>query len=233
MSRIRLVLLTLVSLLALGGLSSASASAAECPDTIKGGDNALCIEGKEAAPGTYPFTDKLTSATAVLAMAGGPTFTCKKETSTGEFEVPGDGEPSGEPSASDIRLEFTECKVTNSEANCELSEPIVVEGGTGDNLDAELNKARTELTYTPSEGTTFTTFKVKSKLGKTCAFAGSYVVKGSQACKLPGDETEATTHTVECLASGSKLTAAEKQVTFTATESVQLTSGKKYSVKES
>jgi hypothetical protein len=232
MTRIRLAFLSLFAIFAMSAAASASASADACPHAPEG-DNSLCIEKVEALPGTYPFTDKLTSATAVLTIAGGPTISCKKGTSTGEFEVPPDSVPSGEPSASDVRLEFTECKVTNAEATCEVTEPIVVEGGTGDNLDGVINAARTAITFAPSEGTLFTTIKLKSKTGKTCGLVGSYEVKGSQECKLPGDETEATTHTVECLAGGSTLTAAGKAATFVATESVELNSGKKFSLQQS
>ena len=79
MARIRLMLLGVLAVLAVGALASTSASAAECEASKEGGDVALCIEGKEAADGAYPFTSvKKAGTPSELNVNGGPRIECEK-----------------------------------------------------------------------------------------------------------------------------------------------------------
>jgi hypothetical protein len=231
MARIKLMLLGLLAVLAVSALGSASASAAECPDTTKNADVALCIEGKEAADGLYPFTSaKKAGTNSELKAAGGPEITCEKAKNAGEFEVKDGGNPQLE--VSDLSIEFSEkCRVKNAEASCEVKEPIVANGG-GDGIDGAVTKTD-EVTLRPSTGTSFATIELKSKVGHVCLFPATTNVEGEQVVKLPGSTTEATKHEIVAEPSGSKLKAFGFAATFELTEEMELTSKKLFSLQES
>jgi carbon monoxide dehydrogenase subunit G len=231
MTRIRLVLFAGLALLAVSALASTSASAAECPDTVKGSDVALCIEGKEAADGTYPFTSVKKAGTgSELNVQGGPRIVCEKAKNTGEFEVKDGGNPQLE--VSDVVIEFSgNCKVTTNEKQCEVIEPIIANGG-GDGIDGTISKTN-EVTLKPSQGASFATIKTKSKIGQFCPIFEETNVEGEQVAKLPGSTTEATKHEIVAEASGSKLTAFGLPATFVLTEEMELTSKKLFSLQES
>jgi hypothetical protein len=231
MPRIRLMLLGLLAVVAVSAMASSSASAAECPDTVKGADVALCIEGKEAADGVYPFTSvKKAGTPSELNVKNGPRVVCEKAKNTGEFEVKDAGTPQLE--VSDLVIEFSgTCEVTTNKAECEVAEPILANGG-GDGIDGTITKTD-ETTLKPSTGKVFATIKTKSKPGKFCPLLPETNVEGEQIVKLPGSTTEAKKHEIVAEAAGSKLKAFGQEATFVLTEEMELASGKVFSLQES
>jgi hypothetical protein len=230
MTRIRLVLLGVLAVVAASALASTSASAAECPDTVKGADVALCIEGKEAADGVYPFTSvKKPNTVFELNVKNGPRMVCENAKNAGEFEVKDAGTPQLE--VSDLVIEFSgNCKVTTNEPECEV-EPIVLNGG-GDGIDGSITKTN-EMAMKPSTGKVLGTLKIKSKPGHVCVLSKEATIEGGQIMKLPGSTTETTRHELVAEASGSSLTISGIEATFVLTEEMELTSGKVFSLQES
>jgi hypothetical protein len=153
-TRIRMILLSLLSVFAVSAVASASASAVvfECGKTEghveEGGDVALCkgtpyVEvGSPSEHAPVPFTSKKTAATtSKLEVTGGPTIVCTAATNTGEFDISNGNikdETGKSPDASDVYITFTVCKITNTletEAKCSVNSPgradgtIIVSGG--------------------------------------------------------------------------------------------------------
>jgi hypothetical protein len=141
MTRIRLIMLSLLAVFAVSAVASASASAVvyECGRTSgteaeieQGGDVALCkgtpyVEvGSPTEHAPVPFTSTKTVGTSSkLEVEGGPTIVCTAATNTGEFDNSG---PFGEsenihnsrtPDASDVFITFTVCQITNTAATKE------------------------------------------------------------------------------------------------------------------
>ncbi len=112
-------------------------------------------------------------------------------------------EPAGTGNAT---LEFKSCKATKP-ANCEVSEPITTEVST-----ALTGGPPVEDLFSPKNGTKFTTITLT---GTSCALKGEpFEVTGTQKCKLPGGETEAVAHELECTTAGSSLKAGGATATF-------------------
>jgi hypothetical protein len=235
MSRIRLILLSLFAVFAVSAVASASASAEVCGAGEGGGDVALCIEKEEiASPGHHakiPVESKIVAGTvATLTVTGGPIIVCKKADDEGEFDRGKDNpseslelEDSFNPEISDLKITFTECEVSNAKTKCEVTEPIVAEGG-GDNLDARFKEADNEhVLIKPSQGTVFTKITIKAKAGQECVLAITEgEVTGEQECELPGAAVEKVEHEVKCNTTGSKLKFAGKVATFSVRENVKL-----------
>lgn len=256
MRRVRLILLGLLALFALSAVGSASASAEECPpDVLKDGkDVALCIEKVEiGSPSEHEqvtFTSsKKPETLSHLNVENGPKIACKKAENTGEFDTTNGKVKDSTLEVSDLRITFSECKVTNTaatEADCAVTEPIVVEGGTGDNLDGFFTPVGNpgKLKFEPSEETevepgvfrkVFTRITIKTVAGKpACAFPfTAALVVGEQECKVLNPEVEAVTKELECTDAESKLTFAGKKAEFLLTENVALSGanlGKKWAL---
>jgi hypothetical protein len=159
MSRIRLMMLSLLAVFAMSAVASASASANEkCPphEGPKPTEEVeLCIKGEEAgSPNEHlpvPFVSvKTATTTSKLEVTGGPKLECKKASNKGQFDKENgniiDNDHSVE--VSDLYITFTECKVTNNsktEEKCAVHSPnsadgtIVVSGGTTGKIPPELN----------------------------------------------------------------------------------------------
>jgi hypothetical protein len=133
---------------------------------------------------------------------------CEKSTFKGTIEVGG---------KSTGTIEFTECKVyeVNSKSEkvllsaCKVAEPVTAK------VKDELTEKPVGERFTPASGTEFTKIEIK---GETCTVKGSFEVTGEQTCKLPGGETEAEQHTIECIKSGSNLKLKKEVASFEATE---------------
>lgn len=217
MTRLRLILLSMLAVFAVSAVASASASAAsKCEAKEEGGDNTWCIEGKELA-GEQALTTSQKTSFVLTAAAAGITLTCTKETGSGTLVQVN----STEPAASDVELTFSGCTLT-SLPNCKVKEPIKVNGG-GDLLDA-VTKGRSEVTFTPSEGETFAEITIENNGAKTCLQKGTFPVTGSQTCALPKGEEEITKHEVECKTTGSKLKLGKNEATFSGTAFAEVVS---------
>jgi hypothetical protein len=223
MSRIRLIMLSLFAMFAMSAVASASASAEACHSHPIWERTTMCIENVEVnSPGETPITIPFTSTSGVsrLVVTGLGTITCQKDKNVGEFDIAADkGSDSAQVSVSDLRITFEECELEGA-ANCEVPN-IVVEGGTGDNLDGTFVSFE-QIAFSPSEGTIFTVIKLKNKAGKTCAAAGSYNVTGKQKCKLINPEAENKTHELDCKATESELEVGGKKATFESKDKVTL-----------
>jgi hypothetical protein len=263
MSRIRFFLLSVVAVLAVGGVASASASAETCGVGEQGGDIALCIQTEEiGSPSEHPavsFTSKIKPATpanvATLTVTGGPVIICKKADDKGLIDVKNGGiKNSNNPEVSDLYITFTECEVNNAPTKCEVKEPIVASGGPNgsetldDGIDGEfLNTSDPTkgMSFFPSQETEvepgvfkklFVKITIKAKTGQSCLFAKTAEVTGSQEVELPEVESEKIEHEVVAKATGSHLLYAGATATFSLQEVVALAGpnlGLKYSFQKS
>jgi hypothetical protein len=241
MTRIRLILLSVFAVIAVSAVASASASAACSKETGTGIE--FCLEHEDVNSGFPKFTSVKEAGTeSELKVENGPIIKCTVATNT--FSLDAGGSPSielfegGPVEVSDLEIVFKTCKVTNTvatEENCEVKEPISVNGG-GDELDGTFNGPPiNKVTIKPSEGNLFVAITIKTKTGRpTCPFAATGNVTGEQTCNVPNIETENTVHKLECAASGSNLKAFSKNATFTLKEEVKYTEPtKNWSIVES
>ena len=203
MKRIRIVGLCLTAVFMLGvAVSSASA------------------HGYKVVGGTLPEKVEGTSTKSVLegkVLGTAITIECKKDIFSGTIEAGG---------ASKGEIKFTECTVPTA-AKCKVTEPIEFsfndllvgpEPGVEDEFKGVKENAKKEIIFVEITLT-----------GAECLLKGSYPVKGTQTCKLPGGETPGKEHTIECTPAGSKLKLGTEEAKFTSTEKVKLTSGKEWS----
>jgi hypothetical protein len=194
----------LLAAIALAGLVSGSASAAECPHPAKG--FALCSGGK-LQEGTFAFAGKnLGSVT--LEEAGGliKPITCTGETSKGQFV--------GTKSSLEVTGAYVELKGCSLEEHgCKVNsgsffggQPgvIILDGGvgtgTGPGLKGVLStdvENHSRVTWSATSGSGFTDIFVSG-----CLQAGEMKVTGQQRCELPGSTIEALTHKAECMKTG-------------------------------
>lgn len=103
-------------------------------------------------------------------------------------------------------LSYSLCEASKP-ANCKVKEPIEakVKGtlvGPSPGVEEE---------FAPESGETFAKITLE---GTECAIKEPFNVTGTQTCKLPGGETEAAEHEVNCETSGSKLKAVGKTATY-------------------
>lgn len=219
MSRIRIIMFSLLAVLATSAVASASASAAEACHNSGGKEIVLCVDeleiGSPTGQAPVPFTSQSVG-NSTLAVTGLGNIICKKATNTGQFdEKDGNITDSGAVEVSDLEIKFTECALEGKPA-CKVAN-ITVNGG-GDNLDGVINAALTEVAFSPSEGTLFTTIKITE-----CGLLnGNYNVTGKQTCTLPESQSSKIKHTVKCAPAGSELKFGEKAATFTATEELEI-----------
>ena len=215
MTRGKLVLLSLVAVLAASAVASASASAAFdafiCQKVATGGHwkNAACSENSGSGFETQEITTQTkiegTGLTAILKSEIGTTkiyIDCQKTKATGTIEKDG---------KTTATIEYEECKLYEETtgkvvSNCEV--PTI----TAKVLDKlEGSKGAIEDQFTPAEGEKFAQVKIE---GASCVLKGTFEVKGSQKCKLPGAETFLESHELKCEESGSSLKFGTKEATY-------------------
>jgi hypothetical protein len=197
----RLLILVLLSTLALGAATAASASASE-----------FIIEGKQVTEATNV---EGTSGLALLAgVIGGVEvkIECVKDTFTGTIETGGKGSAT---------LLLKECSETKP-VNCKV--PATIEGKLKSKL---IGSATPEMEFEATTAEGAISEIVISGAG--CAIPGTYALKGSQICELPKAEEEAVEHEAVCKKLKSKLKLGPEAASFSNTEKAKLTSGKKWS----
>lgn len=225
MSRIRLVVLSLATVLAVSALATASASAefvgVQCQPHVGGKwKNSQCTE--KGPPNEFE-TEEITNAavegegaTAILKSEIGSTkiyIDCQKTKFTGTLEK-------GNKSTAEIQ--YTECALYEESTGKPVSackvEPITaivedklegVAGAIEDKFTEKSMKPFAEITIT----------------GASCALkVTKLAVTGSQKCKLPGAEANKVEHEINCEESGSSLKFGTKAATYRGKVTVKLTS---------
>lgn len=243
MSRTRLILVALLTVLAVGVVTSASAT--EPPKKCGGKANtvpAYCVEGLQLenakgepasaeVEGTYGVSMfKSTIGTVKVEIE------CKKGKSSGDIED-GIGRTVGKSMTSNT---FEECKVLKP-ANCKLTASNENKIKTAE-LQGELalTAGRIEDKLAPPESG-LADISIEGK-ESSCVIAEVgkpkiFEVAGSQLCEIDKTnleaETEALTHKIICKALGGSLKIGTNGAEMTSEATVKLTSGKKWSVKES
>jgi hypothetical protein len=203
MSRIRLILMSLAALLAVSAVASASAWAVS-PETryFVGGSEVKGEEtfGVTGTSGTSKLEGEILSTKVVIV--------CLNDRTSGtENLIEKEGKSKGE-------ITFENCSI-EGQGTCVVP-PIKFK------VKDKLLSGAEDL-FEPASGKLFVEIRIE-----VCALKGTYPVEGTQICNLPGGETEAVEHLIECTPTGSKLELGKKPAKFTSTEHVRLTSNKKW-----
>jgi hypothetical protein len=208
----RVVVLALGAALALCALGTGSALASECPGTGTGLE--LCSEG-HALTGTFEFTGKGGPAIAGIESIG--TWNCATTTSKGKFVAAvGTVEVAGQT------MEW-HCALSGCKFN-----PLRFGTGTGGLHGAWGSKGEyDQITLAAASGSPFGELSITE-----CEQERNNKITGEQSCQLRNPKVEATSHTVECLASGGALKAGTKRFTMEGSETVSLASGKAFSLQQ-
>jgi hypothetical protein len=242
MSRTRLILLGLLAVIVVAVVASASAT--EPPKKCGGkvtATPAYCVEGLQLENSKgEPISAKVEGADGVSilkATVGGVTseIECKSGKSTGMIKAG----VSGTVGKSKAFNTIEECKLLRP-TNCKLPPNDEIEIPTAELLGTlGLTGARIEDKLAPETG--FADIRIEGK-ESSCVIAEigkpkTFEVSGSQVCELDKAnseaEVEATTHKIICKTSGGSLKIGENKAEMTSETTVKLTSGKKWSIKES
>jgi hypothetical protein len=202
-------------MLALSGIATASASAAECPGTGEGLE--LC-SGGHTLEGTFEFTGKAAGAKFKIESIG--SYECAGIKSKGKFTTaPGKVEVTGQS------MEWLSCHVNPT---CQFH-PLVFGGGAGLH-GIWANKAGTDEITLSTVGTA----PFGELLVTGCEQEMEGKITGAQKCKLPHATTEAATHEVVCEFSGSELQYKPgfRRFYMQVSEEVKLSSGKAFSLQQ-
>jgi hypothetical protein len=215
MTRIKILLWALLAVLALSGLSVASASASECPGSGEGVE--LCSEG-HALEGTFAISNKTKSGGSIY-IEGIMSLQCSTTKSKGQI-VAGKGRVE---ITSDV-IEWTGCSLSGH-AGCKVKAMIL---GMGPGLHGGISLVGEigEVTLATSEEKQ--PFTEVSVTGCEQEYEGK--VLGTQKCKLARVTTEAVGHEVSCTGSESRLKLRTRTVELEFHEEIQLSSGVKFSV---
>ncbi len=201
-TKVRLLLLALLSALTICAAAAVPASASE-----------FIIEGAQITTATnVEGTSGLSLLKATVAGVK-VSIECPEGTFTGTIEAGGRGE-------GDVFL-LKKCKET-APAKCSVAETLESK------LDAKLIGAGPEAEFEPftPEGNFFE-FSIT---GAECAIKNTYKVTGTQACELPKAEEELVEHEIVCPTAKSKLKVLGVSATYSTTSKIKLASGKKWSV---
>jgi hypothetical protein len=230
-------MLSLLAILATSAVASASASAAECPDTIKGGDYAVCVRSSPTAtPKEYEGTLEGTSGTSVLTatvLGVKVKITCTSDKFLDTAEDSGFSKGS---------ITFENCSVTEPK-NCKLptaqKEKIVA---NFTNQLATPPASPRGVTFTGSgAGEEFTSITLENN-GTNCAIANTYKITGNTGtgCTFDAEiETFKPTalspaeHELTCVATGEALKLGGNTASFTSTAKVKTSTKEEFAILES
>jgi len=233
MSRLKLLLSSILVVFAVSAIASSSASATftdtgvECKEE---GIPTVCLLTPLAeAKGTEAITSKIDTGTeSLLAVPSlGLHIVCTEANDTGTIVQTNPLVTAA--SIAKATIDFHGCTILNEPPE-ELGEKCeVVEGLIKTELIVGSPNATEpqDLTFKAEKGTTFAVVSIKSKTGQTCPalVKGENPVKGEQLCTLEENKVDAETHLMTCLESGSKeLKFGSNAATFLLEESIVLAS---------
>lgn len=207
MLRLKMLLVSLGAVLALGAVTATMATAAEFQVEGKAVTSSTPIEGSSGI-------SKLKTTIAGTEVV----ITCHKDKLSGNIETA--GLSSGELSSEECEVgtskeQFTSCEVPT--IKFKFDDLLVV--GSSNQIEDE---------FKPASGGVFAEIAIKNVSGKTCVEKGTYPVEGTQTCALPNGETSKVEHEIECKTTGSNLTFKGNLATYEGVEKTRLTSGKAY-----
>jgi hypothetical protein len=236
-TRIRLILMSLLAALAVAAVASASASAHRyvsnsCTTASGTGTKykteSECLKGENPGSGGWERVEiangtKVTGTIGVSKLVGkitgvAITIECKKGKSTGDIGTGG---------SSHAVLTYEECKIVGTLGEkCKV--PTTLK--TTKLKDLLTASGRVEDTFEPeTTGGNFIELVVSAVEGKTCTPAATYPVTGSQVCEVDSSDTVAKTlqasHELICKTSGSHLVLGGNAATYEGTATVKLESG--------
>ena len=234
MSRLRLLLLSVLAAFAVAGVASASASAVEfqvCANAGAGHKYATELECELETPGVGEWGwvgiapaatvagEGISGPSTLSVKIGGVTLTiqCKKDKFTGKLESAG--------KSSKAVIKYEECAITGAwGTKCEVETTLT----TGELKDAlSVVGGRIVDTFEPEPPEThFIELVVKKRTGQTCSLESTYPVTGKQECGVDKNNAEAEsgkqTHELICKKAGSKLELGGKNAEYEGTASVFL-----------
>jgi hypothetical protein len=226
MSKIKCALLGMLTILAVCGIASTSAHAADepCSGSVWG----LCLkEGAETellfiAEEKVAFTSKGLG-NSLLEVVEFITIECEETTDTGEFtqslNLTADA-------TAIVTTEFRKCKVTKP-ANCTVAEPIAIKNAKV-KIGAEEAEEKLGINLKPEvTGGEFTTVNVK---GEKCTVAGKSKVTGEITCHLDEFLQDLKEHSLLCLQTDTGMFFAEKKAIFETNDDITLTLHELWSV---
>jgi hypothetical protein len=222
MSKLRLLVVGVIAMVAVGIAATGSASAGTLGGTCESGSFwKVCVEspagsGLKLIEGSTTIVGVKEGGASILKVTEGPEVSCEKAAATGTINNHGATENA---TLEKVVIKFTgNCKVLNAEAKCEAPAEIATLS-----LGATAPEGPSDLKFAPEGSEIFAEFTIKSKKEQTCAFAiANGKVTGTQLCVLNGAELDAVTHLLECLATGSSLKFGGKAATFNLEETIEL-----------
>jgi hypothetical protein len=203
---VKVMMLGMVSMFAVGLMSSSSAFALENCELQTGTKFVICVEqgGK------------------TLLVPTAVTFLSKKEPETASRLVVPELDTTGTAIAN-LVIKFTgNCRNTLEPTKCSVEEPITTKPING---VISLIGGEIDVVFTPTSGTEFATVTVLNKGAEACTGKATIKVSGSQLCTANGEELFEVTQLLTCLPEGSFLKAAGKGSEFELIEEVWLDSG--------
>lgn len=236
MSKVKLILLGMLAVLAVSAVASATAEAKEtigfwdCQPHENGHwENSQCT--KAGPPDDYE-TEEIretkaegTSQTSELAgklLGISVLIRCEKDTFTATLKAGG---------ASEGEVKFTGCRVlTENESvlkerpECIVKEPIEFKF-TDRLIETGKQAFSDEFKGILESGKTFVEITIENKGTEKCPVADTAKVTGTQTCPIPKAEEPLVTHEIVCTPTGSNLELGGKPAKFTSTEKVKLDSG--------
>ncbi len=233
MSRIRFILLSVMAVVVMSAIASATASAHRYVECLKA----------EAGKGTYEESkcekaktggewEKLEIANVKFTGTGGISklkssllkaeilITCNKAVYAGELETAGAGK-------GEVTLE--ECSIGNGKEaflNCEVPNINFKLRG----ILVESAKSEIEEEFKPASGTTFVELVIKNKGEKSCAEKGTFPVQGTQICEFSSGKIFNVTHEIACKPAGSHLAFDGEVATFESDRSIGTASNDAWAV---
>jgi hypothetical protein len=206
------MLATLLAVLAVGAVASASASAHEF--IVEGKP----ITGAEPATGTSP-----TFKVAFVLLGVTLTVECKTTTFTHTFGKEGNEAPGG-------RAYSNSCEMKKPQGCTVRRVAFEFYGALGGSLSSLTDK------FTGAgRGEELFKLAIEPKESEKCSLSGEYVIAGSQTCGVDSSkkraEEEKIEHEMVCKPTGSEIHLGSNPVTFQYTETVKLVSGKKWSAR--
>jgi hypothetical protein len=178
MSRLRLLLISSLAVLAVGAVASASASAAFKKEY-------LVEKGAVVTPVNVVGGSSTPSKLEAKLFGVKVKIECTSSTYTGTIAAAG---------ASTGTISFSGCAgKAGSKDKCVVEEPIKAE------LDDQLVEVSKKLQdeFSPA-GEFFTVVAIRAEGGGSCSVAGEFDVTGTQNCELPNSTVEALEHEIVC-----------------------------------